>query len=211
VLYGHPDGISPALLGVLADGPPFCRYLDVPFQHASPSVLRRMGRRGDPQDFLGRVAGWRRSVPGLTLRTTFITGFPGETEGDFELLRQFVREVAIDHVGVFAYSREPGTAAASLDGQVPPNLAEERRKSLLEEQRVIARRLGADRVGRRERVLLERATRYGWRGRTERDAPEVDGVVRVRGKSDGTETGRFVTVRVTGAGPYHLEARLDDT
>jgi len=210
-LYGHPDAITPALLGVLADGPPLCRYLDVPFQHVSPSVLRRMGRRGNPEDFLDRLAGWRRSVPALTLRTTFITGFPGETDDDFELLRRFVREAAIDHVGVFAYSREPGTPAAELDDQVPADLAEERRKRLLEEQRAIARRMGAGRVGKRERVLLERATRYGWRGRTERDAPEVDGVVRVRGKSDGALVGRFVTVRVTGAGPYHLEARLDDT
>ena len=208
VLYGHPDGITPALLAVLAGGPPLCRYLDVPFQHVSPSVLQRMGRRGDPRDFLDRLAGSRRAVPGLTLRTTFITGFPGETDEDFALLREFVREAAIDHVGVFTYSREPGTPAADLPGQLPAAIAEERRGVLLGEQRAIARRLGAGRVGSSEVVLLERTTRYGWRGRTERDAPEVDGVVRVRGESDGALVGRFVTVPITGSGPYYLEARL---
>ncbi|HSW10254.1 MAG TPA: 30S ribosomal protein S12 methylthiotransferase RimO [Bacillota bacterium] len=208
VLYGHPDGITRPLLAALAGGPPLCRYLDVPFQHVSPSVLQRMGRRGDSRDFLNRLAGWRRAVPGLTLRTTFITGFPGETEADFELLRAFVREAAIDHIGAFTYSREPGTPAADLPDQVPSAIAEERRQLLLGEQRVIARRLGAARVGKSERVLLERATRYGWRGRTERDAPEADGVVRVRGEADVALVGRFVTVSITGAGPYHLEARL---
>jgi ribosomal protein S12 methylthiotransferase len=208
VLYGHPDGITRELLAVLADGAALCRYLDVPFQHVAPSVLRRMGRRGDPPAFLARLAEWRRSVPGLTLRSTFITGFPGETDADFESLREFVREAAIDHVGVFAYSREPGTPAADLPDQVPTVIAEERRKTLLEDQRAIARRLNAARIGASERVLLEKATRYGWRGRTERDAPEVDGVVRVRGKSDPSRVGRFGTVTITGAGPYHLEGRL---
>ncbi|MDQ7794798.1 MAG: 30S ribosomal protein S12 methylthiotransferase RimO [bacterium] len=205
VLYGHPRGVSDELLEVLAGGGTLCRYLDVPFQHAAPGLLRAMGRPDDPEDMLRRVQEWRQAVPGLTLRSSFITGFPGETEADFEILLDFIQEAALDHVGVFVYSREAMTPAARLPGRVPRDLAEERRRRLMAEQRVVSRRKNAAYVGQEIRVLLEARTGSRLRGRAEKDAPEVDGVVRVRHGAP-LRPGEFARVRVTGAGAYHLDA-----
>jgi len=203
VMYVHPSGVTDELLAVLASDQRVCRYLDIPFQHVSPAILRGMGRESAPPaaEVVRKI---RRILPDVFLRTTFMTGFPGETDQDFEMVRDFLAEGHIDHLGVFAYSREEGTAAAWMKDQVDPQTARDRADALLLEQVEISSDKLARFIGREMKVLFEDNDEEGPYGRHQGQAPEVDGVVRL----DRKASGNFATVKITGSGEYDLEGEV---
>lgn len=202
LMYVQPDGITDRLLEAMAARPKVCRYLDVPFQHASESVLRAMGRAGNARSFLDLIAQIRSVMPDVTLRTTLMAGFPGETARDFALLQSFVEEASFDYVGVFAYSPEDGTAAAGMPGQVKPSIRRRRAQRLRDLADEIGVARAEQRIGTVERVLVEGTDEEGmlW-GRTCGQAPEIDGVTLIDADAP---VGSFVAVRVTDAIGYDL-------
>jgi len=179
----------------------------VPFQHASRRILRLMKRPANAGDTLERVHRWREICPEITLRSTFIVGFPGETEAEFRELLAFLEEAQLDRVGCFAYSPVEGAAANALPDPVPEEVKEERRARLMALQAQISRARLAAKVGKRMRVLVDEVDRAGALARSSADAPEIDGVVRVR---DGGKLrpGDFAEVVVEQAGEHDLAARL---
>jgi len=207
VLYIHPARVSDELLNVITSDPRVCRYLDVPFQHVSGSVLERMGRGEAPAplDVVHRI---RHAIPESFLRTTFMTGFPGETEKDFSDLLEFIREAQIDHLGVFPYSPEEGTPAVGMNDQIPFETARSRADQLMEEQaRISAQRL-TRLVGQELTVLAEGFDENGPFGRHQGQAPEVDGVVRL---DEDVEAGTFVRVRIMDSDVYDLKGEVVDS
>lgn len=202
LMYAYPDGVGEGLIRRLAREPKLCRYLDMPVQHAARGVLRRMGRAGDGETTLRLIGRLRRRVPGIVLRTTLLSGFPGETEAEHQEVLRFVERAAFDRLGVFAYSRERGTRAALLPGQIPRATKERRRRELLELQAGVSRRRLARHVGRIVECLVEEPSgRTHVLGRTRGDAPEVDGAIVIAGRA---RPGEFVRVRVTGATDHDL-------
>ena len=182
-------------------------YLDIPFQHASPAVLKRMRRPAHAQDVLARIRAWRQQCPDLTLRSTFIVGFPGETPGEFEELLEWLEEAQLDRVGCFKYSPVEGAAANDMADHVPPEVQEERYTRFMERAaRISARRLQR-RIGQRLRVLVDSADEHGAVARSEADAPEIDGVVRIQGGT-GLRAGEWADVEITASDVYDLHARL---
>lgn len=202
VLYCYPDEVDQTLLDAMASRPNICRYLDLPLQHADPDLLRRMNRRGDiekTREFLKTA----RDM-GFTLRTTFITGFPGETDAQFDRLMAFVRDIRFDRLGAFAYSAEEDTPAAEMDGQLPEAVKQQRLDTLMTAQQSISLERNRLRVGAVEKALVESVSPEGvGEARTAAEAPETDGVVVVNGVSE-SDLGNFVTVRITGADTYDL-------
>jgi ribosomal protein S12 methylthiotransferase len=213
VMYTYPTHISDAFLDVLAEEPRAVKYLDIPLQHASQNVLKLMkrgGNRGSLERLIERVRG---RVPGIAVRTTFITGFPGETEADFEALMGFVKNVEFDRVGVFTYSDEEGTPAFALPDKVPGRIAARRRTALMKQQARISRRKNKQRVGEVVRVLFEGESKESellWQGRMETQAPDIDGCVLINDVPDGVlpEPGDFVNVEITEAHEYDLIGRI---
>lgn len=214
LLYGYPVGVTEPLLEWMAGSPHACRYLDLPLQHSHPDLLRAM-RRADTVGLVEGLAGrLRAAVPGVTLRTTFLVGFPGETEDHFRHLLQYAARERFDHVGVFAYSPEEGTAAAALEGE-PDDIVAERRRDLLMRQQAEAVRERLTRLqGAEETVLLEhphldeedQATPW-WAARSQAQAPEeLDGVTLVGQVPADAVPGAFVRVRNTGCADYDLQA-----
>ncbi|MEW6516687.1 MAG: 30S ribosomal protein S12 methylthiotransferase RimO [candidate division FCPU426 bacterium] len=202
LMYVNPDGVDEALVRRLAREPKVCKYLDMPVQHAHPRVLRAMGRPGGAEKFLGLVRTLRQRVPGIVLRTTLLTGFPGETEAEHRALLDFVRAAEFDRVGVFTYSAEAGTPSAALRPRVPQATRDRRRRELMLAQAEISRRRLARRVGTVVDCLLEEAAGPRlWLGRTAGDAPEVDGGIVLTGAG---RAGTIVRARVTGAGEHDL-------
>jgi ribosomal protein S12 methylthiotransferase len=213
VMYTYPTHISDAFLDVIATEPKAVKYLDMPLQHASQSVLRLMKRGGSRESLERLVKRVRKRVPGIAVRTTFITGFPGETEDDFEELLAFVRHVEFDRVGVFTYSDEEGTPAFDLHGKVDGRTARKRRDRLMKAQSRISLKRNRARVGQTVRVLFEGAsaeTDLLWQGRTETQAPDIDGCVLINDAPEGfePEPGRFVNVEITEAQQYDLVGRI---
>src|SRR5258708_25060898 len=199
--YPHVDAVIP----LMAAGK-VLPYLDVPFQHASPAVLRRMRRPAHAEDTLARINGWRLACPELTLRSTFIVGFPGETAADFELLLTWLDAAQLDRVGCFRYSAVEGAAANALDGAVPEEIKEERYARFMARAAAhIASRLQR-RIGRRLRVLVDRVEDGIAIARSAGDAPEIDGVVRVAATA-ATRPGEFIEIDITGADSYDLQGR----
>ncbi|WP_303906993.1 30S ribosomal protein S12 methylthiotransferase RimO [Thiohalomonas denitrificans] len=198
--YPHLDELLP----LMADGL-ILPYLDVPFQHASPSLLKAMRRPGDVDGLLRRIEGWRAAVPDLTLRSTFIVGFPGETDSDFERLLEFLHEARLDRVGAFAYSPVEGAAANALPGAVPEELKEERLERFMDLQVAISADRLQDKVGRRLTVLVEGADEEYVYARSKGDAPEIDGMVVVDTDAD-LGPGDFLEVTVTAADEHDLYA-----
>ncbi|MDI6709267.1 MAG: 30S ribosomal protein S12 methylthiotransferase RimO [Thermoanaerobacterales bacterium] len=195
LLYCYPNGITPALVETLATEPKVCRYLDIPMQHASDAVLARMGRATRRQGLERLVEALRRDVPGITLRSTFMVGFPGETEADFEELLDFLEAMRLERAGFFAYSREEGTRAAAMADQVAEDIKRERLYRVQETQLKIMRIAAAARVGTVTTVLTDARRGPFHRGRTEGDAPGIDGRVYFGGEP-WAEPGEFVRVRV---------------
>jgi ribosomal protein S12 methylthiotransferase len=213
VMYTYPTHISDAFLDVLAEEPRAVKYLDMPLQHASQNVLKLMKRGGNRQSLERLIERVRKRVPGIAVRTTFITGFPGETEADFEELQSFIKNVEFDRVGVFTYSDEEGTAAFALPDKVPARLAARRRTALMKQQARISRRKNKQRVGDVVRVLFEGESKESellWQGRMETQAPDIDGCVLINDVPEGVlpEPGDFVNVEITEAHEYDLIGRI---
>lgn len=218
LMYLYPTGLTERLLDLIAASTKLCKYIDVPVQHSSPSVLRRMRRPPRSAEIAEKMAAVRASHPDFAFRTTLIVGFPGETEADFEHLLQFVRAAEFDHIGVFRYSVEDGTPAASLPGQVDGATKADRYEAIMAAQQEVALGRRTRKIGREIEVLveevLERPARglYRATGRSRSEAPEVDGSVFITGPA---KLGDIVRAKVTGAEPYDLYAsgpapRLDD-
>ena len=179
VLYAYPERITDELLQVIAEEPRIAKYLDIPLQHCDGDILRAMNRPGDQKSLKALIRHIREMVPGITLRTTLIAGFPGETKEQFKKLCQFVRDMRFDRLGCFAYSEEEGTEAAKMEPRVPEEERAHRAEIITEEQNNVLARKNDAMIGRTELVLVEGYDRWGecWFGRTEADAPEIDGKV----------------------------------
>jgi len=211
-LYAYPNKITGRLLEAIAAHEKICSYIDVPLQHASPAVLKSMKRGAGAEIFLRSIEKMRRTIPDLTLRTSFIVGFPGETEQDFEQLSDFVREAQFDWLGVFGYSDEEGAKAFDLGKKVPAGEIERRRRKLMSIQKQISRKKKRALVGRQFDLLLEgpsSETDLLWQGRTPMHAPEIDGTVYVNDFGDhDVREGQFYRCEITEAHDYDLVARI---
>src|SRR5271165_4978813 len=212
-LYAYPNKITGKLLQTIAANEKICSYIDVPLQHASPAVLKNMKRGAGADIFLKSISRMRREIPDLTLRTSFIVGFPGETLEDFEVLCDFVRESQFDWLGVFGYSDEEGAKAFDLDSKVEPKEIERRRKKLMSIQKQISRRKKHALIGRQFDLLLEgpsEDTDLLWQARTAMHAPEIDGKVYVNdfGDREDVREGEFYRCEITEAHDYDLVARI---
>lgn len=211
VLYCYPEEIYDELIQVMKEEKKICHYLDLPIQHASDRILRRMGRRTTKAQLTGIVEKLRNEIPDIVLRTTLITGFPGETEEDHRELMEFVDEMEFDRLGVFTYSAEEGTPAASMPDQVPEELKEARRDELMKLQQEISLDRGNRKIGQELMVMIEGKVsgESAYIGRTYGDAPNVDGYLFVQ-TGELLMTGDFAKVRVTGALEYDLIGELAD-
>jgi len=213
VMYTYPTHISDAFLDVLAEEPKAVKYLDMPLQHASQNVLKLMKRGGNRKSLERLIERVRTRVPGIAVRTTFISGFPGETEDDHEELLGFIKSVEFDRVGVFTYSDEEGTPAFGLQDKVPSRIATRRRNSLMKEQAKISRRKNKARVGEVVQVLFEGESKESellWQGRMETQAPDIDGCVLINDVPDSVvpASGEMVNVEITEAHEYDLVGRI---
>jgi len=204
--YVYPYPSVDDLIPLMAEGK-ILPYLDVPFQHASPRILRLMKRPASAENVLARVRAWRAACPELTIRSTFITGFPGETEEDFERLLQFLEEAQLDRVGAFAYSPVEGAEANKLPDPVPEELREERRQRLMALQEDISTQRLERKIGREIEVLVEEADEEGAVARSRADAPEIDGLVHIP-DGEHLEVGEFARVRVTDCDVHDLYAEV---
>jgi ribosomal protein S12 methylthiotransferase len=200
--YPHVDEVIPLMAERLV-----LPYLDIPFQHGSPSVLKRMRRPAHGQDTLKRIQRWRKECPDLVLRSTFIVGFPGETEAEFEELLEWLDAAQLDRVGCFKYSPVAGAAANSLPDHVPAEVQEQRYGRFMERAAEISATRLAARVGRKLRVLVDSVEKNIAIARSEADAPEIDGVVRIP-KAGKLRAGDWADVEIVAAGEYDLEGRL---
>src|SRR5262245_46835811 len=207
-LYCYPNMVSDELVRLVADEERLCKYFDIPYQHASRAILERMLRGGNRDLYERQVEGIRRLIPDAGLRTSFITGFPGETEEDFGEMMLFIRNVRFDNVGVFLYSDEEGTAAFDLDRKVPRRTAEKRRNQLMKEQSKISSNKLRSMVGKTVRVLLEGRSNESdllLQGRMETQAPDIDGHVLINDTDDRTPVvGEFYDVEITESLEYDL-------
>ena len=211
ILYCYPEEIYDELIETIRDEKKICHYLDIPIQHASDRILKRMGRRTSKQELIDIVGKLRKEIPDIVLRTTLITGFPGETEEDHEELKEFVDEMEFDRLGVFTYSPEEDTPAATMPDQVAEEVKEARRDEIMELQQEISYDRGQDRIGQELLVMIEGkvADESAYIGRTYGDAPKVDGYIFVQ-TGELLMTGDFAKVRVTGALEYDLIGVLSD-
>ena len=212
-LYAYPNKVTTKLLETIAKHDNIAKYLDVPLQHASPAVLKRMKRGGSGEIFLKMIEKARSVVPDLVLRTTFIVGFPGETEEDFELLEDFVRQAKIDWLGAFPYSDEEGSPAFDLDAKVPKRTIESRRKRLMKLQQKISAERQQNWIGREFDLLVEGVsdeTELLWQGRTMLHAPEIDGKVLINdfGPHETLVPGTFYRCEITESHHYDVVARI---
>lgn len=205
LMYAYPEHITPETIGEMARNPKVCHYIDMPMQHADDGVLKRMGRAGSRADLERVIANLRKSMPGISLRTTVIVGFPGETEEEFEQLRRFVTQIKFDKLGVFEYSKEEGTVAASMKNQVPKKEKRRRLEIIMRTQKEISRETSARFVGSTLKVIVDGRLpeQDMYCGRSCRDAYDIDGTVFF--EYDGELlTGDFVPVTITGNTDYDL-------
>jgi ribosomal protein S12 methylthiotransferase len=212
-LYAYPNKVTGRLLETIARHDNICKYLDMPLQHASGAVLKRMRRGGNADIFLKTIERVRSTVPGVAIRSTFITGFPGETEADFGVLSDFVRAAELDWLGAFSYSDEEGSGAFDLGEKVPARTIEARRRSLMRQQQAISRKSRARQVGRQFDLLVEgpsEETPLLWEGRTEHQAPEIDGKVYINdfGPFEQLTPGQFYQCEITESQDYDLVGRI---
>lgn len=213
VMYTYPTHISDGFLDVLAEEPKAVKYLDMPLQHASQNVLKLMKRGGNRASLERLIQRVRKRVPGIAVRTTFITGFPGETDTDFEELLAFVKNVEFDRVGVFIYSDEEGTPAYDLLHKIEPKIAKQRRARLMKEQAKISRRKCKARIGETVQVMFEGESQESellWQGRMESQAPDIDGCVLINDAPEilSPQPGDLVKVLITAAQEYDLVGRI---
>lgn len=211
IQYCYPEEITDELIDTIKTEKKICNYLDIPIQHASDSVLKRMGRRTNRQQLINMINKLRTEIPDIALRTTLISGFPGETEEDHEELMDFVNEMEFDRLGVFSYSREEDTPAAKMDGQIDEAVKEDRRSEIMELQQEISLERCQNMIGRTVTVMIEGrvADENVYVGRTYMDAPNVDGYIFVNTDLE-LMTGMFVEAVVTGALEYDLIGVIKD-
>ena len=209
ILYCYPEEITDELIQVMKEEPKVCHYLDLPIQHANDEILKRMGRRTSKQELVDIIGKLRREIPDICLRTTLITGFPGETKEQHEELMDFVDEMEFDRLGVFTYSPEEDTPAAVMPDQIDEEVKEVRQAELTELQQDIAFDNAQDMVGREVLVMIEGkvADENAYVGRTYRDAPNVDGLIFIN-TDEELLSGDFARVKVTGAVDYDLIGEL---
>ncbi|MCW5958096.1 MAG: 30S ribosomal protein S12 methylthiotransferase RimO [Pyrinomonadaceae bacterium] len=215
VMYAYPTHISDAFLSAIAETPKAVKYLDMPLQHASRNVLKLMKRGGTRESLEKLIARVREKVPGIAIRTTFIAGFPGETEEDFEELVEFIRNCCFENVGVFTYSDEEGTHAYDLPDKVDPKVAEKRKKRLMKEQAKISKQLNTAKVGNTYRVLFEGLSQESdllFQGRLEGQAEEIDGYILINDMPENFAPviGNIYDVRITEAHEYDLVGEIVD-
>lgn len=211
VMYCYPEEIYPELIQTMKDQPKICHYLDLPIQHASNHILKKMARRTSKEQLVEIISSLRDAMPDIVLRTSLITGFPGETEEDHEELMEFVDEIEFDRLGVFTYSPEEDTPAATWDNQIDEELKLDRQAEIMELQQDISLDKGQDRIGQTLLVMIEGkvADENAYVGRTYADAPGVDGYVFVN-TAEELMSGDFAKVRITGAMEYDLIGVLED-
>ncbi len=211
VLYCYPESITDELIEEIKNNPKVCKYLDIPIQHASNHVLKRMARRSSLEQLKERLGKLRTEVPQITLRTTLIVGFPGESEEDFNILYDFVKEMRFDRLGVFTYSQEEGTPAAQFEDQIDEKVKVKRRDAIMALQHGISKELTASKVGQVMKVLIEGkiTDEDVYIGRTYQDAPDIDGEVFVEYEGE-LISGDFVDVRITAANDYDLIGEIVD-
>ena len=209
ILYCYPEEITDELIQVMKEEQKVCHYLDLPIQHANDTVLKRMGRRTSKQELTDIIGKLRKEIPDICLRTTLITGFPGETKEQHEELMEFVDEMEFDRLGVFTYSPEEDTPAAVMPGQIDEAVKEERQAELMELQQEIAFDTAESMVGKEVLVMIEGkvADENAYVGRTYRDAPNVDGLIFIN-TDEELLSGDFARVKVTGALDYDLIGEL---
>jgi ribosomal protein S12 methylthiotransferase len=212
-LYAYPNKVTGRLLETIAKHDNICKYLDVPLQHASGPVLKSMKRGANAEIFLKTIEKVRAAVPGIALRTSFIVGFPGETDSDFETLSNFVREAKFDWLGVFSYSDEEGSRAFSLSEKVPSKIIQQRQRALMRLQKSLSKKTKQQWVGRTMTVLAEGEsdeTPLLWQGRSQFHAPEIDGTVYINdfGPLESIEAGQFYECEITEAHDYDVVARV---
>ncbi len=204
MLYSYPEMITKELIESMKNNSKVCKYLDIPIQHASDKVLKRMNRRTNNQQLRDLIKNLREEIPGIVLRTSLIVGFPGETEEDFNILLDFVKNQKFERLGVFTYSMEEDTPAFNLPDQIPEEIKEQRQKEIMEVQQGISLEKNQEKIRREIQVLIEEELEPGeYLGRSSGDAPEIDGGVYVTGKTPHT-AGDMVKVRITGAMEYDL-------
>ena len=209
ILYCYPEEITEELIQTMKEEPKICHYLDLPIQHASDGILKRMGRRTSKEELVHIISRLREEIPDIILRTTLITGFPGETQEQHEELMDFVDEMEFDRLGVFTYSPEEGTPAASMPDQIEESIKEDRRAELMELQQEIAFEQAENMIGKEVLVMIEGkvADENAYVGRTYKDAPNVDGLIFVNTDAE-LMSGDFAKVKVTGACEYDLIGEL---
>ena len=214
ILYCYPEEIDDALIRAIRENPKVCHYLDIPIQHSSDRILRAMHRKTREAEIRERIARLRADIPDIALRTTLITGFPGETEEDFENVKRFLRELRFDRLGVFPYSQEEGTAAALLPGQLPERLKRQRQDELMRLQQEIAFEKAAEQVGRHLRVMVTGFDPENgiYLTRSYMDAPDIDSVVYVAaGNARNLLSGDMFTVRIVDSDGYDLIGEFDES
>ena len=211
VLYCYPESITDELIEEIKTNPKVCKYLDIPIQHAADNVLKRMARKSSLAQLKERIGKLRDEIPSIALRTTLIVGFPGETDEDFEVLYNFVKEMRFDRLGVFTYSQEEGTPAAKFEDQIDEKTKIKRRDAIMALQHGISRELTAKKVGKVMKVLIEGkiTDEDVYIGRTYQDAPDIDGEVFVEYEGE-LISGDFVDVRITEANDYDLIGEIVD-
>ncbi len=209
ILYCYPEEITDELIQVIKEEPKICKYLDMPIQHSSDNILKRMGRRTSRQELVDIITKLRENIPDIALRTTLITGFPGETEEDVEDLLDFVDTMEFDRLGVFTYSPEEGTPAATMSEQIEEEVKENRRDRIMELQQEVSLDKSAAMVGKTVQVMIEGkiADDDAYVGRSYKDAPNVDGYVFVNTNAQ-LMSGQIVSVNITGAMEYDLIGEL---
>ena len=211
VMYCYPEEIYPELIETIRDEKKICHYLDLPIQHASDRILKRMGRRTSKQQLVDIISKLREEIPDIMIRTTLITGFPGETQEDHEELMEFVNDMEFERLGVFTYSPEEDTPAAEMEDQIPEDVKEERRDELMELQQEISLDNGEKLIGKTVTAMVEGkvADENAYVGRTYGDAPGVDGYIFIN-TGEVMMSGDFARVKVTGALEYDLIGEIED-
>ncbi|HWQ40816.1 MAG TPA: 30S ribosomal protein S12 methylthiotransferase RimO [Desulfosporosinus sp.] len=205
LMYCYPDRFTDELIETMRQEPKVCRYIDLPLQHADNKILKEMNRRGTIEEAETLIGKLRSAMPDITLRTTLITGFPGETEQEFQTMVDFVKRVQFDRLGVFSYSQEENTPAGQREDQVLPDIREQRREQIMQIQQDISSTRQQRWVGRVATAILEQKLTDGrWMGRTEGDAPEIDGQVYITGAQTSLHVGDMIKVRVLEADSYDL-------
>lgn len=202
VMYCYPEAIYTELIDEIAANDKICKYLDLPIQHISNNILKRMGRKTSKEEIIEKINTLRKNIKDVVLRTSLIVGFPGETEEDFNELKEFLKEIKLDKVGVFTYSQEEDTPAAIMENQVDEEIKEKREKELMEVQREVSKEINKNKIGRTYKVLVENKNNDYFIGRSYEMAPDIDGLIYIKGKD--LETNKFYDVEITEALEYDL-------